>query len=220
MGELVASSDNPWISGTQAQAVEATTTDSAGRRAAPQPPTGPRAPQPAVPAPDAVDRLPRRPVTVRAAPWWVGVHGGAGETTLAQLLPGSRAADHGWPQLLKQSGDDEETPVQVVLVARSNLRGLTAAQRAATEWASGVVAGVEVLGLVIIADAPGRLPRPLKDLAALVVGGVPRAWQLPWSDPWRVGEVEEASAPKEVRRLLADVRQLVPVIDAAPRGTN
>jgi hypothetical protein len=152
--------------------------------------------------------------------WWVGAHGGAGETTLAQLVPGSRAAGHAWPQLTVPAEDGALAPTKVVLTARSNVSGLTAAQRAATEWAAGGVAGVELLGLVIIADAPGRLPRPLKDLTALVAGGVPRVWHLPWSEAWRVGEVEQTTSPKELRRLLADVRELVAVPDAAHRGTN
>jgi hypothetical protein len=29
--------------------------------------------------------------------WWLGVHGGAGESTLARLFKGTRAAEHRWP---------------------------------------------------------------------------------------------------------------------------
>ncbi len=181
------------------------------------PASGPRAPQAAVPVPDAVDRLPRRVVTAPAPVWWVGVHGGSAESTLARLLPGSRATGHAWPQL---ASDREAGPLPVVLTARSSLRGLTAAQRAATEWAAGTVPGVELLGLAIVADAPGKLPRPLRDLAALVAGGVPRTWHLPWIEAWRLGEVDEASAPKDVRRLLADVRALLPSAPPHPAAPH
>lgn len=45
-------------------------------------PTGPSKPQLSVPQPDHVDRLPRRSVADGAADyWWLGVHGGAGESS-------------------------------------------------------------------------------------------------------------------------------------------
>lgn len=48
--------------------------------------------------------------------WWLGVHGRAGETTLAPLVPWSAAVDHSWPEL-----DTPESSVsaKVVLVARA-----------------------------------------------------------------------------------------------------
>ena len=33
----------------------------------------------------------------QAAVWWLGAHGGAGESTLEELFSGSRAAGHSWP---------------------------------------------------------------------------------------------------------------------------
>jgi len=99
---------------------------------------------------------------------------------------------------------------RVVLTARSNLRGLRAAQVAATQWASGLVPHVQVLGLVVIADAPGRLPRPLREYAQLVSGGVPRTWTLPWIETWRLGETPElATSPREVRRLVDELTALL-----------
>ena len=99
------------------------------------------------------------------------------DASLAALVPGWRAAAHSWPEV--PAGD---APARVVLVTRSSAAGLRATQNAARQWASGAVPPVELLGLVIVADAPGRLPRPLRELAALVAGGVPRTWHLPWVD--------------------------------------
>jgi hypothetical protein len=157
-----------------------------------------------VPAPDAGDRFPRRVLDATDAlglTWLVGVHGGAGETTLEQLLGhAGRAGDHAWP-IAPVAAD----PARVVLLARTHATGLRAAQLAATEWAAGVVR-VDLVGLVLIADAPGRLPRPLKDFAELVAGGVPRVWRVPWVASWREGEpVGPHSTPKEVRRVLDDL---------------
>ncbi len=164
--------------------------------------TGPTAPQRGVPAPGASDQLPIQPQPRDAELWWLGVHGGAGETSLAALVPDWLAAEHMWPQPL---GD-----ARVVLTARSNMRGLRAAQAAATQWAAGLVPHVEVVGLVIVADAPGRLPRPLREFSQIVGGGVPRTWTLPWIEAWRLGEPPALSdAPREVRRLVDDLRAVV-----------
>lgn len=155
-----------------------------------------------VPAPGV--GLPRRSVDVppaTVAVWWVGTHGGAGESTLEQLLEGSRAMSHAWPQ-----ADDSSERPQVILVARTSARGLRSAQLAATEWASGTVL-VQLLGLVLIADAPGRLPRPLRDFAQVVAGGVPRVWRLPWVEQWRLGDpVCTDTAPRAVTEFLDELR--------------
>ena len=106
--------------------------------------------------------------------WWLGVHGGAGETSLARLDKNTRAADHHWP--LTATGS------VVVLVARSNIPGLRAARLAATEWASRSLPGIQVAGLVVMADAPGRLPKEIRDFSRVVGGGVPHVWHFPWVD--------------------------------------
>lgn len=100
------------------------------------------------------------------------------------------------------------THSRVALVARTNWVGLTAAQRAATEWASGSLGdGIELAGLVLIADAPGRLPKPLRELQDLIAGGVPQLWSLPWVESWRLGPIDPTTAPaRPFRELLADLR--------------
>jgi hypothetical protein len=153
--------------------------------------------------PEPGDRLPRRALTGEgpAAVWWLGAHGGAGESTLEQLFSGSRAADHCWPL-----ADPGQAAAHVVLVARTHAHGLKAAQHAIREWAAGDVE-VLLLGLVLIADAPGRLPSALRQLAALVAGGVPAVWSVPWIEAWRVGEAPgPQNAPKVVRQLLEDLQ--------------
>ena len=121
---------------------------------------GPVAPQRGIPAPDRVDQLPIHDRGTTAALWWVGAHGGSGESTLAALMPGSQAAGHAWPRT------PSPTPARTVLVARGDARGLRAAQDAMRQWAAGLVPSVEVLGLVRCATscrssaeasrAPGR----------------------------------------------------------------
>ena len=156
-----------------------------------------------VPAPE--DRLARRQLAAgeQAAVWWLGAHGGAGESTLEELFSGSRAAEHAWP--VAALG---EPPASVVLLARTHAHGLRAAQHATREWAAGEVR-VRLLGLLLVADAPGRLPHALRQLADLIAGGVPAVWSLPWVEAWRVGDPPgPANAPKVLGRLLEDLRAM------------
>ena len=161
------------------------------------------------PAPE--DRLPGRQLAPAewAAVWWLGAHGGAGESTLEELFSGSRAAGHAWP--LAPAG---ESPASVVLLARTHAHGLRAAQRATREWAAGEVR-VRLLGLLLIADAPGRLPHALRQLADLIAGGVGAVWSLPWVEAWRVGDPPgPANAPKVLRRLLEDLRAMTEAVSS------
>jgi hypothetical protein len=166
-------------------------------------PTGATRPQLSVPQPEHADRLPRRDVSGREpAFWWLGVHGGAGETSLARLDKNSNNAGHHWP--LTAGGS------VVVLVARSNIPGLRAARLAATEWASRTLPGIQVAGLVVMADAPGRLPKEIRDFSRVVGGGVPHVWHFPWVDAWRYGhDVTAEELPKEARTVIEQVRLAV-----------
>ena len=162
-------------------------------------PTGATRPQLSVPQPDQADRLLRRNVAGREPSfWWLGVHGGAGETSLARLDKGTKAAEHQWP--LTAAGS------VIVLVARSNIPGLRAARLAATEWASRSLPAIQIAGLVVMADAPGRLPKEIRDFARVVGGGVPHMWHFPWVDAWRYGhDVAAEELPKEARTTLEQV---------------
>lgn len=193
---------NPWVTGGPASeeieevapVVQPTTRREALR--------GPSAPQPtAVQVPESADRLPTRQVYGDAAMWWVGAHGGAGENTLAALTLGSQPAGHAWPL-----PSDREAMSRATVVARTNYAGLMAAQRVAREWAAGTTSGlVELAGLVLIADAPGRRPKELRQLEQHVAGGYPRLWTLPWVEAWRMGPPSAAAMPREYRALLADL---------------
>lgn len=174
-------------------------------------PTGATRPQLSVPQPDHADRLPQWNISgILPDYWWLGVHGGAGESSLARLNRGTRAAEHHWP--VAPSGST------VVLVARSNISGLQAAQKAATEWGShSLPLNLRVAGLVVIADAPGRIPKEIRDFAHVVGGGVPYLWHFPWIEAWRFGHnvpLEELS--KEARAVLDQVRIAATTIAGLP----
>lgn len=200
MGGDVPDDSNPWVSRPITPEPSAPLyTDAPTERA-----TGPLEPQRGVPAPDRVDQLPTFSRAHRAELWWLGAHGGAGESSLAALVPEWPAAGHAWPHA------PGVKPSHVVVTARSNMRGLRAAQLAATQWASGLVPHAQVVGLVVVADAPGRLPRPLREFAQIVAGGFPRTWSVPWIEAWRLGEPPDLStAPRDVRRLVDDLSTLL-----------
>lgn len=170
--------------------------------------TGPIAPQPHVSLPE--DALPVRRVHSSPGLWVVGAHGGSGESTVAALDPSWQAAEHAWPEVA--TGD----PVACIVVARTNVRGLMAARTALTQWAaSGAGRSVKLLGLVLVADAPGRLPAPLRDLAKVVGGGSPRVWDVAWSEPWRLGEPVTERIPRTVSKTVSQLRSLAAAVVAS-----
>lgn len=147
-------------------------------------------------------RLPRQP-TSSAGLVVLGVHGGAGESSLAALLDAT-AADHAWPT---PAGDAET--VSVLLCARSNTRGLDAVQAAVMEWSAGTLPGIALLGVVISADAPGRPPKAVRDRIRHVTGGAPRTFELSWVDAWRFHPSEDPlPAPKPVAALVDDITRI------------
>ncbi|MFI9311123.1 DUF6668 family protein [Streptomyces triculaminicus] len=196
---------NPWVT-------KSTQTESSSRpgvdappAAVPSPASGPRRPQP-VTVPQPTGGLLAYPIPPGVEPsfWWVSCHGGAGTSTLAAAIgPGGTEAGGYWP------APPRPVLARVVLVARTHYHGLLRAQTAGRQWASAQVPeGVEVLGLVQVADAPGRLPRPLREFAALVGGGFPRVWEIPWIEDLRLGAPLPPDHPA-FRRLGLDLHHIV-----------
>jgi hypothetical protein len=185
---------NPWITSPTADTSEQEAPDIY------MPPTAViSAPLKGMVEPDAADRLASRTMSGSAALWIIGAHGGAGESRIADLL-GARATDHCWPVL-----PDGSEP-RVMLVCRADMRGLTAARSALTQWVSGATPKADLLGLAILADAPGKTPKALRDFSAIVGGGAPRLWTLPWVEAWRLGNV---TAPtREFQRFITDIATL------------
>ena len=143
--------------------------------------------------------------------FWLGAHGGAGESVLAELLGGT-VCQHRWPMRSADAG--QEAPAAIFLVARQNRRGLDAASRAARDWASGTHPDVELQGLVLMADAPGKTPKPLAAATRVVSGGVPRTWVVPWIEELRLtGTVDWESLAREPRKVLTALAEAVEEIN-------
>lgn len=184
-------SANPWVS--EAEAVEPV---AVVRRVEAEPAAwraGPDVPD----VPDVVDGLGRVVVDVDGdgRRWLAGAHGGAGVTSLARLLDWGDAGAS-WP--VDADGGD----LRVWVVARTHAAGIGAAQRAAVQWAGGGAPGVELAGVVWVADSPKRLPRSLRGRRALVSGAFPTSVAVPWVGAWREGDAWASPAPIRVRRAL------------------
>jgi hypothetical protein len=138
--------------------------------------TGIAAPIPDLTPPAAEHCLDLLPVDDVDTLWLVSAHGGAGSSALG-LVYDLPAVTRRWP--VSRAG------THVVLVCRSNLAGLEAARSAAREWASDSLPDVHVHGLIIVPDVPGRVPKPLQQLADHVSGTVPHVWHAAWADELR-----------------------------------
>lgn len=155
---------------------------------------GPQSTQRSVEPPS--DRLPRQHVP-HPNPRVVGLHGGSGETTIAAAI-GWTPAGHAWPMC-------EGSTVPVVVTCRPSGRGLVAARNAAREWASSLLGGVDLLGLIVVADLPGRTHKILRRELQVVAAAYPRMWRVSWSEPLHVtGSTDLASGEFDLLRAALD----------------
>lgn len=117
--------------------------------------------------------------------WLLGVHGGAGASTLAHVLAPVADSHRRWP-----GGFDRESPF-VVLVARETIPGLTRAHDLLRQHHADLAGPTEVLGLVTVAARPGRIPveiRRYRDVVGSLAGQV---WQVPWHEEWTLVEPDQ-----------------------------
>jgi hypothetical protein len=111
-----------------------------------------------------------------------GAHGGAGASTLARLL---NAVDMGpvWPN------PGRCVPWYVLVAARTNAAGLDAASRMLASYRGRrYPQGCLLLGFVLMADAPGRLPKPISRSITILSSAMP-VTRVPWVGSWRLGEI-------------------------------
>ncbi|WP_330348603.1 hypothetical protein [Streptomyces sp. NBC_00582] len=122
---------------------------------------------------------------------WLGTHGGAGASTLAAVY-GGHDCGRDWPAL----GD----PPSVLLVARTHAYGLESALRALEVFRHGEAPhGLDLDAVVLVADAPGRLPRPLAQRMRVIESAVD-VYRVPWVTEWRLGELG-GGPPRETEAL-------------------
>ncbi|MFI7524484.1 hypothetical protein [Nocardia salmonicida] len=115
--------------------------------------------------------------------WLLGAHGGAGVSTLAQMLALAADCNRRWPAAM-----GGESPFTVI-VARETIEGLARAHDLLRQYHCGLIAGSPVLvGLVTTAHQPGKPPRPIRRYIDVISDLVPEAgrWRIDWQDDWPV----------------------------------
>lgn len=117
--------------------------------------------------------------------WLLGVHGGAGASTLAHVLAPVADSSRRWPGVFER-----ESPF-VVLVARETIPGLTRAHDLLRQHLSGYAGRADVLGLVTVAARPGRLPAEIRRYRDVVGSLAGQLWQVPWVEEWTLVEPEK-----------------------------
>ena len=146
---------------------------------------------------------------------WLSAHGGSGVTTL------QAATGLGGDNTYLLPVAEGLCPVLMLVVARTHAHGLLCAQQLAVQAASSddlASATYHLAGLVLVADAPGKLPKPLAELAHLISGGYPRTWRVPYVEAWRLGEPPSAAnTPKVVARIGQDLVEPSAAIDLRGR---
>ncbi|GGL84387.1 hypothetical protein GCM10010095_81450 [Streptomyces anthocyanicus] len=133
----------------------------------------------------------------RHAVGWVKAHGGAGATSLADLLGGADIGER-WPDPAKGE------PGRIVVVGRTSARGLRSVSQALDALHNGRAPNdLDLLAVVLVADAPGRLPLSLLSRIR-VIRSVVHVHRVPWIPAWRLDR-----SPKALPRQLATLADLV-----------
>jgi len=169
-----------------------------------------------------------------ARPAWlfVAAHGGSGAALLARLSwqPYETAVAVG--ETAERSAEElafgvnagrawpnpalEPTNLAVV-VCQTTMRGLAWARDLATQYLAGCVpAGLQLLGVVTVADQPGRLPAPLAGARHLLTGVYAHVWPAPYVPEYRLLTRLPAEPCPPTHPAVADV--LAAIRSAATSG--
>ncbi|MDX2938954.1 DUF6668 family protein [Streptomyces ipomoeae] len=146
----------------------------------------------AQPQPQPPEGQPRPVATARRFSW-VATHGGAGSTTLATVF-GGHDAGRNWPR------PEHGEPGSVLLVGRTHAAGLDAVSHTLDIFRRGdAPPGLDLDAIVLVADAPGRLPRQLVQRVK-VISSVIDVYRVPWVPAWRTGDLN-GPLPRESAAL-------------------
>ncbi|MGV0870346.1 DUF6668 family protein [Corynebacterium kalidii] len=120
--------------------------------------------------------------------WLCGVHGGAGVSTLAEMLAPFRDSGGVIP-----AHDDPNT---TILVAATHKSGLRAAHDAVLQFTSGNSGPAELLGVILVDHVPGKLPKSLAGDVERIREATPshNVWHISYVPAWRSARLAELPA--------------------------
>lgn len=131
----------------------------------------------------------------------IGCHGGAGTSTLAVLLPG--AADLG--TFDQRTFDSLQVERPLVLVARDTVP----ASMRLTETVNLLsLLGRPIAGLVLMAEAPGRVPPHTRSRLRLLQHRVPTVLRIPYVPQFRFLDLAGASRVKLPRKIRSTMQRI------------
>ena len=131
----------------------------------------------------------------------MGLHGGAGATTVAALLgDGATEVGQSWP-VSQNAWTGSAWPIPVVAVARTDHTGLAAADRFIRSWANGQLTGSQLSALVLIEAGP-RTSDARKKATKRLLRMVPRGTHIPWMDSWLDAPPDPARLPGRIKRII------------------
>ncbi|MCQ9334512.1 hypothetical protein NQ042_10590 [Corynebacterium phoceense] len=115
--------------------------------------------------------------------WLIAAHGGAGATFLARSLAPFGDAGQFWPVKDKYPW--------CVVVARTTRTGLEAAHDLVLQEQSNKSGGCRVLGIILVADAPGKTPKSIEQRISVLEKTVPTIWRVGYFEDWRESTLED-----------------------------
>lgn len=154
------------------------------REDVPLTPAGLRVPPPSRRAP-----IHDEPLSVHGRPpvmWLLAAHGRSGAGTLAHIWAPAGDSQRGWPAADRHRG--------VVVVSRTDRDALDAAHDLLLQSSAGLTGGCTLLGLALVPDAPGPLPKTLRRRADVVASAAPAVWRIPYIDDLRTHTQSELAS--------------------------
>ena len=175
-----------------------------------------------VPRPDVFPH----PTAIREAhsvrignPWladgWflLAAHGGAGAGLLARLSAAAAEQEQDMRRIGLDAGQLWPEPTlertgAVVVVSRTTVSGLTKARDLGAQYLSGAAPlGTALLGVVLVADQPGKVPTPIATSVGLLDGVFARTWHVPYVPQYRlVGPTSTPPTHPLIADVLTDIR--------------
>ncbi len=148
----------------------------------------------------------------------LAAHGGAGTGLLQRLslLPAGEpprpvpagGSGVGWDAGSLWPDPALQSTGAVVVVTRTTVPGLTRARDLAAQYLAGAAPpGTTLLGVVVVADQPGKTPSPVAKSVALLDGVYARTWEVPYVRQYRLIQPDDTPPVHPViADVLADIR--------------